>query len=609
MHVAPTGKNGGMAELGVGTGAGAGAGRLEFEFRDYLAILRRRKFTVVIAVMVVLSSALFLSLRQPKIYKATAILLIGSTDDRTLPDIDTEIRVIESAEVRSIAQKKLPAIGSVSGGPGGSKRIMAVSSSSTSPSVAAKGVTAYVDAYGEYRQAKAQERLQASTEQTQAKIDDLQKEIDKISEELNTRRAEIDAQFIPLNGETPNGALRRQADATRARQQLEEQVKPRLNSLLSQQISLEQLRRDFVASSQRAGERPNVITPASEPTEPVSPKPVKDGIIAGAAGLILGIALALLFEYLDDSINTPDDVRRALGAEVTVVGVVPNWSEWKDGRRGEIVTVSQPKSPVAEAYRAIRTSISFVGLDDPISSLSITSPSAGEGKTTTLANLAVVLAGAGRKVVIVDCDLRRPRLHTFFGLSNTVGFTSVLIGEQPLSAALQRVPGIERLSLLASGPIPPNPSELLSSTRLTGILRQLKADGAFVLVDSPPLLPVTDGALIASVMDSTLLVVSAGRSTRKQVRQAMDTLRRAHAPLTGVVLNRVATGDSAYYYYYYEDRETGATVRRRATRAETPEYAPVGGYDDDYRGGGNGNGNGNGDGHSTGGRARIERNR
>jgi len=589
--------------------AEAGAGRLEFEFRDYLTILRRRKFTVVIAVMVVLGSALFLSLRQPKIYRASAILLIGSTDDRTLPDIDTEIRIVESAEVKAIALKKLPEIGSVSGGPGGSKRIMAVSSSSTDPSVAARGVTAYVDAYGEYRQAKAQERLQQATEQTQGKIDDLQQEIDKISADLDTRRAEIDAQFIPVNGETANQAQRRQQDANRARQAVEEQVKPRLNSLLSQQISLEQLRRDFVASSQRAGERPNVITPPSEPTVPVSPQPVKDGIVAAAAGLILGIALALLFEYLDDSINTPEDVRRALGAEVTVVGAVPNWSEWKDARRGEIVTVSQPKSPVAEAYRAIRTSISFVSLDEPVSALSITSPSAGEGKTTTLANLAVVLAGAGRKVVVVDCDLRRPRLHTFFGLPNTVGFTSVLIGEQPLSAALQKVPGIERLSLLASGPIPPNPSELLSSTRLTGILRQLRADGAFVLVDSPPLLPVTDGALIASAMDSTLLVASAGRSTRKQIRQAVDTLRRAHAPVTGVVLNRVATSDSAYYYYY-EDRATGATVRRRTTPRSEPEYAPVGGDFDDYRPGNGRNGNGDGNGHAgrgSGGRARIER--
>src|SRR5205085_9620389 len=172
--------------------------------------------------------------------------------------------------------------------------------------------------------------------------DDLQKEIDSISADLDARRADIDAQSLPVNGETPNQAQRRLADAARARVEAEEQLKPRLNSLLSQQIALEQLRRDFVSSSQKAGERPSVITPPSVPTEPVSPQPVKDGIIAGSAGLILGIALALLFEYLDDSINTPDDVRRALGAEVTVVGVVPNWSEWKDGRRGEIVTVSQP---------------------------------------------------------------------------------------------------------------------------------------------------------------------------------------------------------------------------------------------------------------------------
>jgi succinoglycan biosynthesis transport protein ExoP len=572
----------------------------EFEFRDYLTILRRRKFTVLVAVLVVMGSALFLSVRQDKIYRATAVVLMGSADDKTVPDLDTEQRVLQSAEVRQLARQKLPTVGSVTGAPGGSKRILAISAESPSPRLAADSVNVYIEAFGEYRQTKAEERLQESTKLTQGRIDALQTEIDALTVQLEERRKEVDAQFLPVAGETTTQSLRRQADATRAKLAVEEQLKPRLNSLLSQQISLEQLRRDQVATSQRAAERPTVITPPSVPTEPVKPQPVRDGILAGAAGLILGIALALLFDYLDDSINTPDDVRRALGDDVSVVGLVPNWADWRDAKRGELVSLAAPKSPVAEAYRAIRTSISFVGVDRPISSLSITSPQAGEGKTTTLANLAVVLAGVGRTVVLVDCDLRRPRLHTFFGLSNAVGFTSVLIGEQPISAALQRVPGVERLSLLASGPVPPNPSELLSSTRLTGILRQLQSDGAFVLVDSPPLLPVTDASLIATAMDATLLVAAAGRSTRKNLRQAVENLRRAHAPLIGVVLNRVSSSDSAYYYYYYDEAKGGGQ-RRSSTRRE-PDFAGAVNY-----GNGWGDGNGNGNGHSRGGRTRRER--
>lgn len=546
---------------------------MEFEFRDYLAILRRRKLTVILAVAVVLSGALFLSLKQDKVYRSTGVVLIASEDSST-PDLETEVRVLESAEVRALAAKKLPAIGAVSGTPGGSKRIMAVAVESTDPAFAAKSVATYIEAYGDYRQSRAEERLQTSTQQAQTKIDDLQKDIDGVTAELDTRRREVDNRFLPVAGESPVAAQRRQAEATRSKTAVEEQLKPRLNSLISQQIALEQLRRELVVKSQQAGERPTVITAPAPSSVPVKPKPIRDGILAAGAGLVLGIALALAFEYLDDSINTPDDVRRALHDQASVVGVVPNWSEWKDGTRSELVSLAAPKSPVAEAYRSIRTSISFLGVDQPLGSLSVTSPSAGEGKTTTLANLAVVLAGTGKRVIMVDCDLRRPRLHTFFGLQNTYGFTSVLIGDRPISAALQDVPGVERMSLLASGPIPPNPSELLSSSRLSGIVRQLQADGAMVLIDSPPLLPVTDAALIASAMDATLLVASAGRSSRKHLQQAVENLRKSHAPLVGVVLNRVASTDSSYYYYYHHEDEG----RRRPNWRRTPEAAGNGRY-------------------------------
>jgi capsular exopolysaccharide synthesis family protein len=294
----------------------------------------------------------------------------------------------------------------------------------------------------------------------------------------------------------------------------------------------------------------------------VRPKPIQDGIKSFGMGMVLGLLLAFMFEYLDDSIQTRDDMERAVGSQVPVVGVIPVATEWRDSSRTEIISVAAPKSPTAEAYRALRTSVHFAGIEEPLTTLAITSPSVGEGKTTTLANLAVVMANSGRKVIVLDCDLRRPRVHRFFGVNNDVGFTSVLIGEAPLSMALKEVPGIPRLSLLASGPIPPNPSELLTSSRFGEVLRLLKTGDAIVLIDTPPLLPVTDAAVIAPSVDKLLLVASAGKSTRKQIRNALEILRQVDAPLAGVVLNRAETSKREGYYHYYYGRDNDSPLGR-----------------------------------------------
>jgi capsular exopolysaccharide synthesis family protein len=207
--------------------------------------------------------------------------------------------------------------------------------------------------------------------------------------------------------------------------------------------------------------------------------------------------------------------------------------------------------------------------------IQVTSASAQEGKTTTLANLAVAFASSGLRTVAVCCDLRRPRLHEFFDMDNTLGFTSVLLGEVALSAALQPVPGQERLLLLASGPLPPNPAELLSSSRAADLLRNLAAQADVVLVDSPPVLPVTDSLVLSQRVDSTVLVSSASTTTRKAAARAAEMLQQVNAPLIGAVLNGV-TEESGYGGY--------------ASRYYTAETAPSNG---------NGSSNGNGAGHAS----------
>jgi non-specific protein-tyrosine kinase len=218
----------------------------------------------------------------------------------------------------------------------------------------------------------------------------------------------------------------------------------------------------------------------------------------------------------------------------------------------EVPALAEPTSPAAEAYRTLRTSVQFLSLKRPVRTLMITSPNAGDGKTTTIANLGVVFARAGVPVTVVSCDLRRPTLHEAFGLSNTVGFTSVLLGQVSAEDALQTVPNLERLTVMAAGPIPPNPSELLSLRKASDVFVSLAASGRVVLVDAPPVLPVSDALVLANRVDAVLLVCVAGMTTRKDAARAVELLSQVDAPLVGTILNGASEpGGYGYSYRYY----------------------------------------------------------
>jgi capsular exopolysaccharide synthesis family protein len=233
-----------------------------------------------------------------------------------------------------------------------------------------------------------------------------------------------------------------------------------------------------------------------------------------------------------------------------VLTLVPTVDSWRDRAQTELVSQSKPKSPAAEAYRTLRTSVQFVGLERTMQVLQVTSPVAAEGKTTTLANLGVALARAGKRVVMVDWDLRRPRIESFFGVDNSFGFTNVVVGDASLADAVQAVPGEPGLAVLPSGPTPPNPSELLSTRRAADILRALADAADYVLVDCPPVLPVTDAIIVSGIVDATMLVVTAGSTTKRQTGRAVELLRQIDAPLVGAVLNGVGSGGRGYGYGY-----------------------------------------------------------
>jgi len=212
----------------------------------------------------------------------------------------------------------------------------------------------------------------------------------------------------------------------------------------------------------------------------------------------------------------------------------------------DLITLVNPRSAVAEAYRTLRTNIQFSSLDEPLRTLLVASASADEGKSTTLANLAVTFAQAGRRTILVDSDLRRPSLHAIFGTPNDQGLTTMLL-QDDAPAPLVETP-IEGLRLLPSGPIPPNPSELLASRRLEGAIARLRDDADLVLFDSPPALAVSDAAVLSRRVDGVVLVVRAGTTRREHAARARQVLERAGARLLGVVLTNASVEDAVYSY-------------------------------------------------------------
>lgn len=214
-----------------------------------------------------------------------------------------------------------------------------------------------------------------------------------------------------------------------------------------------------------------------------------------------------------------------------------------------LITVSDPRSPIAEAYRTLRTNLEFFSLDHPLRSLVVTSAGPEEGKSTTLANLAVTAAETGRKIILVDCDLRRPRLHELFGVDNSAGLTTMMVDENALKHPPLQKTGVENLWLLPSGPQPPNPAELLASRRMAEIIEALVGQADMVLFDAPPVIAVTDAVVLASRVDGVLLVISAGSTKRDYVRQAKALLEKVNARVVGAVLNNVTFDASMHRYY------------------------------------------------------------
>ena len=292
----------------------------------------------------------------------------------------------------------------------------------------------------------------------------------------------------------------------------------------------------------------SVLAPAQESTTPISPNVSQNVLFAAIAGLILAAGAVLLLEYLDDTIKDGEDAQRVLN--LSTLGAITRITNVRD-LSDSLITMKHPRSPIAEAYRVLRTNLRFSGIENPSGALLVTSSGPGEGKTTTAANLAVALAQGGKRVVIMDTDLRRPTLHKVFGLPNNVGLSSMFLEEGTELENVMQPTSIEGLRVITSGPVPPNPAEILDSKQMSKILTNLRAQTDMLILDSPPVLAVADASILGSRCSGAILVVDAGHTRTDAGRRAVDTLSRTNVKMLGIVLNKLSTRRAAGYYYYY----------------------------------------------------------
>lgn len=537
------------------------------DLREFFAVLRRRKWSIILVTLLVTGLAIGLVYRRTPVYTSQAQVqvkpLTAGADLQSfyydpLSSMDTEAGTVTSYPVAKLAAPRMgldpdsptdigDATEGVSVSVPANTIFLDISCTRDAPEDALICADAFAQAYIDDRVDGAKASYDAATADLYKQISDAQALID---EELAK----------PL---------------------------PSQDTIRSLRDTQAQARLQLVATPAPSSTAAVLTQPADLPAIPSNKDYISTGILAMILGLALGIGLAFVRERMDEHIAGRESLEDALDAPV--LAVVPQVSGWRNKKETRLITLSAPDSPVAEAYKTARTTLLYLARKDGIKVFAITGPGQGEGKTTTTVNLAVSLAQAGHTVVAVSCDLRKPRLHRFFKLGNEVGLSTVLQGVAPVDAVTKHT-DVQGLRVIASGPVPDNPAELLGSRAMEGTLEDLRARYDFVLLDTPPALVVSDAIALAPRSDGVLVVVDASRTTRAAATALRHQFDRVGGRILGGVLNNLdpkrAKRYPAYYRSYYSSnyreeppatgRETRSERRdRRSTDKAAQDLPPI----------------------------------
>lgn len=511
------------------------------DLHEYIEILRLRKWTVIIFLVLTVAAAMAASFAQTPLYRAEARLLIqpqpavgvGSTGVSALIVPETEAEIVSSEPVAALVQEQLDssvAVGALLSSldvgnasldtvPTTGSSVLVVGYTSEHPDLAAEASNAFATGYLTYRR-------QQSLQQLEADIRPVQNRLDAAAEQLNELSDRLEAA---------------QKDPT-----LATALETQRNILVTRMGVLQQRLDDLEATRSARRSAGTVIEQAGVPSSPASPNHLQNAILSIVIGLFLGVGLAFLRERLDNRLKGRADLERVL--EAPVLATIPRFEDSK--REGSpLIAAGDPHSAASEAYRSLRTNLQFITSQRSVRAVLVTSPSAEEGKTATCANLGVAFAQSGRRVILISADMRKPTLERYFSIGTEEGLSTWLSMQSDDPSTLIRDPGIPNLRIVASGPVPPNPGELLTSPRVVELISVLEANSDIVLVDSPPVLAVADASILASHVGGTLLVVDSTKTARSTVTHARDELQKVGATVIGAVLNALDPASARGRYY------------------------------------------------------------
>ncbi len=527
------------------------------EIRRYFALARKWAWLIFAGALIAGVSAYLVNIRMEPVYRASARLLIDEAPEsggneyaqalfeERLASTYVELIGLRPVLEETAARLELPfsadtLSGRLSISAPSQAQIIVIDVEDTDANRAALIANTVGDVFMDLNNERENSRFAESIASYQAQLTSLQEEIRGVETQI----------FAMGEPQSPEGLAQLSLLET-SRREAQLRYTEAFNSL--EGLRVEQA---------RASNNLIPVEPALAPDSPIRPQTVSNTILAAAIGAIIAVGIATVVEFMDDTVRTPDQVQQV--ADISTLGAVTHIRA--NDLPGRLITFNLPRSPISEAFRVIRTNLGFAAIDEELKTLVITSSSPGEGKSTISANLGVVMAQTGKQVLIVDADLRRPTQHQVFGLPNNRGLTTALLDNSVAITEHLQLTKVANLRVLTSGPIPPNPSELLNSQRMGNIIEVLREEADLIIFDTPPALTVADAIILAPQVNGCVLIVDAGRTRQHSVGQAAERLRNSGANILGAVINQLKVGSSGYYYqdyYRYYDYASKRSRRRQ----------------------------------------------